>query len=54
MSFLDSEVPASIGEPLDGLLFTCVVCPSADRLPGAATAPVGTEALESSSASMRG
>jgi hypothetical protein len=28
MTFLDSEIPALIGEPLDGLLFTCVGVPS--------------------------
>ncbi len=27
MTFIDSEVPASIGEPLDGLLLTCVGVP---------------------------
>jgi hypothetical protein len=27
MTFIDSEVPATIGEPLDGLLFTCVGVP---------------------------
>ena len=27
MTFLDSEIPALIGEPLDGLLFTCVGVP---------------------------
>ncbi len=27
MTFLDSEVPALVGEPLDGLLFTCVGVP---------------------------
>lgn len=28
MTFIDSEVPALLGEPLDGLLFTCVGVPS--------------------------
>ena len=27
MTFIDSEVPALLGEPLDGLLFTCVGVP---------------------------
>jgi len=27
MTFLDSEIPALVGEPLDGLLFTCVGVP---------------------------
>jgi hypothetical protein len=27
MTFLDSEVPALLGEPQDGLLFTCVGAP---------------------------
>jgi hypothetical protein len=27
MTFLDSEIPALLGEPLDGLLFTCVGVP---------------------------
>jgi hypothetical protein len=27
MSFLDGEVPALLGEPLDALLFTCVGVP---------------------------
>lgn len=41
MTFIDSEVPASIGEPLDGLLFTCVGVPeyrsATGGLPGAPT-----------------
>jgi hypothetical protein len=28
MTFLDSEIPALLGEPLDGLLFTCVGVPA--------------------------
>ncbi|MFL5924933.1 MAG: hypothetical protein ACJ74S_13335, partial [Gaiellaceae bacterium] len=39
MTFLDSEIPAFVGEPLDGLLFTCVGVPEyrskAGGLPGA-------------------
>lgn len=27
MTFIDSEVPALLGEPLDALLFTCVGVP---------------------------
>jgi hypothetical protein len=27
MMFIESEIPASIGEPLDALLFTCVGVP---------------------------
>ena len=42
MTFLDSEVPALLGEPLDALLFTCVGVPeytsAAGGLPGAPTA----------------
>ncbi|MGZ5351046.1 MAG: hypothetical protein ACXWZU_12750 [Actinomycetota bacterium] len=42
MTFIDSEVPALLGEPLDGLLFTCVGVPeyasAAGGLPGAPTA----------------
>ena len=41
MTFIDSEVPASIGAPLDGLLFTCVGVPeyrsAAGGKPGAPT-----------------
>jgi hypothetical protein len=41
MTFLDSEVPALLGEPLDSLLFTCVGMPeypsAAGGLPGAPT-----------------
>ena len=39
MTFLDSEIPGFVGEPLDGLLFTCVGVPEykskAGGLPGA-------------------
>jgi SagB-type dehydrogenase family enzyme len=42
MTFIDSEVPGLLGEPLDGLLFTCVGVPEyaskAGGLPGEATA----------------
>ena len=42
MTFTDSEVPGLLGEPLDGLLFTCVgvpeYAPKAGGLPGAPTA----------------
>jgi hypothetical protein len=42
MTFLDSEVPALLGEPLDALLFTCVGVPeyasAIGGLPGAPTA----------------
>ena len=42
MTFVDSDVPALLDEPLDGLLFTCVGVPeytsSAGGLPGAPTA----------------
>jgi hypothetical protein len=42
MTFLDSDIPALLGEPLDGLLFTCVGVPeyatTAGGLPGAPTA----------------
>jgi hypothetical protein len=38
MTFLDSEVPALLGEPLDGLLFTCVGVP---RYPNAPAGPPG-------------
>jgi nitroreductase family protein len=42
MTFVDSEVPALLGEPLDALLFTCVgvpeYVPPAGGLPGAPTA----------------
>jgi hypothetical protein len=41
MTFVDSEVPALLGEHLDGLLFTCVGVPeyksAAGGLPGAPT-----------------
>jgi hypothetical protein len=35
MTFLDSEIPALLGEPLDGLLCTCV------GVPEYASAPAG-------------
>lgn len=42
MTFLDSEVPGLLDDPLDGLLFTCVGVPAyasaAGGLPGAPTA----------------
>lgn len=42
MTFIDSEVPALLGEPLDALLFTCVGVPdyaaAAGGLPGAPSA----------------
>jgi hypothetical protein len=42
MTFIDSEVPALLGQPLDGLLFTCVGVPEyaskAGGLPGEPTA----------------
>jgi hypothetical protein len=41
MTFIDSEVPAVLGEPRDALLFTCVGVPlyrsSSAGLPGAPT-----------------
>jgi hypothetical protein len=41
MTFLDNEIPALLGEPLDALLFTCVgvpeYTPKAGGLPGAPT-----------------
>lgn len=41
MTFLDSEIPALLGEPLDGLLFTCIGVPAyasaRGGLPGAPT-----------------
>jgi hypothetical protein len=43
MTFLDSEVPAVLGEALDGLLFTCVGVPQYQSSPGGppgAPAPV--------------
>jgi hypothetical protein len=47
MTFLDSEVPALLGEPLDGLLFTCVGVPeyqsAAGGLPGA---PMGIRTVQ--------
>ena len=38
MTFDDSQVPALLGEPLDGLLFTCVGVP---RYPNAPAGPPG-------------
>jgi len=34
MTFLDSEIPGLLGEPLDGLLFTCVGVPEYASVPG--------------------
>ena len=34
MTFIDGEVPALLGEPLDGLLFTCVGVPEYRSTPG--------------------
>lgn len=34
MTFLDSEIPALVGEPVDGLLFTCVGVPDNTSKPG--------------------
>jgi hypothetical protein len=34
MTFLDSEIPGLVGEPLDGLLFTCVGVPEYKPKPG--------------------
>jgi hypothetical protein len=55
MTFVDSEVPALLGEPLDALLFTCVGVPeyksAAGGLPGAPTA-IRTVASRASSARM--
>ncbi len=39
MTFLDSEVPALVGEPVDGLLFTCVGVPRTRNVPAG---PPGT------------
>jgi hypothetical protein len=36
MTFLDSELPGLLGEPLDGMLFTCVGVPEYANRPGAA------------------
>jgi hypothetical protein len=38
MTFLNSEVPALLGEPLGGLLFTCVGVP---RYPNVPAGPPG-------------
>ena len=34
MTFLDSEIPGLVGEPLDGLLFTCIGVPEYKPKPG--------------------
>ena len=34
MTFIDSEVPPLLGEPLDALLFTCVGVPEYESAPG--------------------
>jgi hypothetical protein len=34
MTFLDSEIPALLGEPVDGLLLTCVGVPEYASRPG--------------------
>jgi hypothetical protein len=34
MTFVDSEVPELLGEPLDALLFTCVGVPEYTPAPG--------------------
>jgi hypothetical protein len=34
MTFLDSEIPALLGEPLAGLLLTCVGVPTYRHRPG--------------------
>ena len=34
MTFLDSEIPVLLGEPLDGLLYTCVGVPAYASRPG--------------------
>jgi hypothetical protein len=34
MTFIDSEIPSLLGEPLDGLLFTCVGVPAYPSAPG--------------------
>ena len=39
MTFDDSQVPALLGEPVDGLLFTCVGVPLVPERPGARPAP---------------
>jgi hypothetical protein len=36
MTFLDSEIPGLVGEPLIGLLFTCVGVPTYRTRPGGA------------------
>jgi hypothetical protein len=47
MTFLDSEIPALTGEPLDGLLFTCVGVPQYKSSPGGPPgAPVSVKKME--------
>jgi SagB-type dehydrogenase family enzyme len=42
MTFLDSEIPALVGEPLIGLLFTCIGVPTYRTRPGGAPGePIG-------------
>lgn len=42
MTFIDSEVPSLLGEPLSALLFTCVGVPQYASAPGG---PPGTPTL---------
>jgi SagB-type dehydrogenase family enzyme len=47
MTFLDSEIAALLGEPLDGLLFTCVGVPEYRSTPGGAPgAPVAVRMID--------
>jgi hypothetical protein len=47
MTFLDSEIPSLLGEPLDGLLFTCVGVPEyASTAGGPPGAPVAIRMVE--------
>lgn len=47
MTFLDSEIPALLGEPVDGLLFTCVGVPEYASTPGGQPgAPVEVSRIE--------
>jgi hypothetical protein len=39
MTFIDSEVPALLGEPLDALLFTCVGVPECAEAAAACLGP---------------